>query len=74
MGLHADWPYAGATAAVGNAKSLVEVDVSDIRAEIAGPAQSDHGVHVGAIEIDLTAVGMHDIASVANARFEYAVG
>ena len=73
MGLHADRPHAGAAAAVRDAEGLVQVEVADIRAEIAGPGQPDLRVQVGAVEIDLTAMGVHDVANVANAPFEDAV-
>ena len=52
MGLHADGAYAGATAAVGNAKGFVEVDVSDIRA-LKSPGRHSPTmafIFVGAIE------------------------
>jgi hypothetical protein len=38
---NADRSHAGTTAAVGNAKSLVKIQVAYIGADVAGPAQSD---------------------------------
>ena len=64
------WP----AASVGDAEGLVQVEATNVGAVIARSSKTDLSVQIGAIEIDLTAVGMHDVASVANARFEYAVG
>ena len=47
--------------------------MADIRADIAGPAQADLGVHVGAVHVNLAAVFVDDIADVFDARFEHAM-
>ena len=45
----------GATATVGDAEGLVQVQVGDIGTESAGPGHTDEGVEVGPVEIDLAA-------------------
>ena len=48
--------------------------MADIRPKIARTGQADLGVHVGAIHVDLTAVGMNDAANFGNLLFKDAVG
>ena len=74
MRLHADRSHAGAAAAVRNAECLVQIEVTDVGPEVGGPAQSDLRVHVGAVQIDLTAVPVHELANLDDARLEHAVG
>ena len=57
---HADGAHARAAAAVGNAEGLVQVQVADVGADVAGPAEADLGVHVGAVHVDLAAVAVDD--------------
>ena len=47
--------------------------MADIGADVAGPGKADHGVHVGAIEIDLTAMRMDDVADFADIFLKHAV-
>ncbi len=74
MRLDADRPHAGAAAAMRNAERLVQVEMADIGAVIAGPRKPDLRVHVGAVEIDLSAVAMHDLADLAYVFLEHAMG
>src|SRR5262245_64673027 len=74
MLLHADRAHAGATAAMRDAKGLVEIEMPDIGAICARLCQADLRVEVGAVEIDLSAVGMNDAANLANRGFENAMG
>jgi hypothetical protein len=67
VGLHADGADAGTTAAVGNAEGFVQVQVADIGPKVGGAAQPHLGVHVGPIHINLAAVGVDDVADLANA-------
>ncbi len=71
--LHPDRPHARAAAAMRNAKRLVQVEMADIGAVIAGPRQADLRIHVGAVEIDLAAMAMHDVADLADVLLEHAV-
>jgi hypothetical protein len=57
---HADGAHAGTAAAVRDGEGLVQVQVADVRADVAGAAQADLGVHVGAVHVDLTAVAVDD--------------
>ena len=68
-----DRPHARAAAAVRDAEGLVQVQVADVGAVVARPAQADLGVHVRAVEIDLAAVGVHDVADLAHRLLEDAV-
>src|SRR3546814_6163309 len=73
MRLDADRPHARAAAAMRNAEGLVEVEMGDVGADVAGPRKTDHCVHVGAVEIDLTAVAMGDLADLLHRFLEDAV-
>src|SRR5258707_1983491 len=71
MRSYADRPHSRAAAAVRNAERLVQVEMADIGAVIAGPRQSDLRVHVGAVEIDLSAMAMYDVADLADVLLEH---
>src|SRR6266446_10417062 len=73
MLLHADRAHAGATPAMRDAKGLVEIEMPDIGAIYARLCQADLCVEVGAVEIDLSAVGMNATANLANRGFENAM-
>ncbi len=70
----ADGAHAGTAAAVGDAEGLVEVEVADVGAELAGVDEADLGVEVRAVHVDLAAVGVDDLADLADLFFEDAVG
>ena len=53
---HADRADAGTAAAVRNAKGLVQIEMANIRADVARPAKADLRVHVRAIHVNLAAV------------------
>ena len=74
MRLDADRSHAGTAAAMRNTERLVQVEMADVGAVIAGPRQPELRVHVGAVEIDLSAVAVHDIANLAYMLLEHAVG
>ena len=73
MRCHADRAHSGPAAAVRNAEGLVQIQVAHVEADVARPHQTHHGIHVGAIHIDLTAVCVDQRADVAHALFEHAV-
>ena len=60
---HADWPHAWPAAAVRNAKSFVEVEVANVRANGSGRGQTNLGVHVCAVHINLSAVLVNERAN-----------
>ena len=64
----ADRAHAGAAAAVRDAEGLVQVEVADVGADVAGPAQADLRVHVGAVHVDLAAVLVDDLADLLDRR------
>src|SRR3984957_7183581 len=74
MSLHADRPHAGTAAAVRNAECLVQVEASASGALFAGPGDAHLRIKVGAVEINLPAMAMHDVADLANMLLEHAVG
>ncbi len=66
MRLYPDWPHAGAAAAMWNGKCLVQIQMADIAANLAGFDQPDHGVQIGPVNINLPAVIMGDLADRAH--------
>ena len=61
----ADRAHARAAAAVRDAERLVQVEVADVGADVAGPAEADLRVHVGAVHVHLAAVLVDDRADLA---------
>ena len=55
-------------------KVLCRFRVRDVAAILAGLGEADLGVEVGAVEIDLAAMGVDDAADVADLLLEHAVG
>src|SRR5262249_22476350 len=60
-------------ASVGNTKRLVQIQMTDIRADFAGPTNANLRIHIRAIHIDLSAVGMNDLADAPDIGLEYPV-
>ena len=69
----ADRAHTGAAAAVGDAEGFVQVEVADIGADVAGSAQADLRVHVGAVHVDQAAVVVDDLAYFLDAFLEDAM-
>ena len=74
MGLDGDGAHAGAAAPVRDAEGLVEVEMADVGAVVAGAAEADLGVHVGAVQVDLAAVLVDQVADLGDGALEDAVG
>ena len=70
----ADGAHAGSAAAVRNAEGFVEIEVADVGADVAGGGEADLGVHVGAVHVNLAAVGVDRGADVFDRGLEDAVG
>ena len=51
----------------------MQVEVADVGAHVTGPAESDLGVHVGAVHVDLATVAVHNVTDFLNGLFEDAV-
>ena len=64
---------AGAATAMRDAEGLVQVQMRNIRAPLAGPGQADQGVEVGAIGVDLAAMLVHGFADGDDILLEHAV-
>jgi len=60
-------------AAMRDAEGLVQVDVADVGADVGGAAEADLRVQVGAVHVNLAAVGVDDLGDAADARLEHAV-
>src|SRR5258708_34633824 len=73
MGSGADRAHGRGAAAMRNAEGLVQVEMADIGAVIAGPGQADLRIQVGAVEIDLAAMVMDDVADLADMLLEHAM-
>src|SRR5450631_2718398 len=71
MRLDADWSHAGPTAAVRNAERLVQIEMADIPAVVAGARQSYLRVEIGTIQINLPAVGVNEVANGPYRGLEY---
>ena len=69
----ADRSHARSAAPVRDAERLVQVEVTDIGADIRRPADADLGVEVRAIHIDLATRLVHDPADLADRRFKDAM-
>ena len=69
----ADRSHARTAAAVRNAERLVQIQMANIRADVARTAKPDLRVHVRAVHVNLAAVRMHDLANLADRCFEHAV-
>ena len=74
MRTHGHRTHARSTAAVGDAESLVQIQVRDVAAELTGCGEAHHGVQVGAVHVHLAAVLVHDLADLAYLGLEHAVG
>ena len=70
---HANRPHAGATAAVRNAKRLVQIQMANVRADETRRSQTDLRVHVRAVHINLSAIRVDAGANVLDAVLEHAV-
>ena len=73
MRLHRHRTDARAAAAVRDAERLVQVEVRHVRAEVAGRREADQRVEVGAVDVHLPAVRVHDLADAPDAGLEHAV-
>ena len=61
---------AGAAAAVGRRKRLVQVQVHHVDAEVAGAHLADQRVHVGAIHVEQRALGVENVGDLVDLVFE----
>ena len=73
MLFHAYGSHARPAAAVGDREGLVQVDVHHVRAQFGRPGDARQGVHVGAVQVHLAAVFVHQFADVDNPGFIHPV-
>ena len=66
--------HARTAAAMGNTKGLMQIQMANIRPEIARPAQAKLGIEISPIHINLTAVGVDDLANLLDRFLENTVG
>ncbi len=71
---HTDRPHPRAAAAVGDAEGFVQIQVADIGADPTRAGQTNLGVHVGAVHVDLAAKAVYDPADLLDLLFKNAVG
>ena len=62
-----DWSHAGAASAVRDRKGLVQIQMTYICANVARTGESDLCVHVCAVHIDLSAIGVDDAGDLGDA-------
>ncbi len=63
---HGDRADARTAPAVRDAERLVQVEVRDVGAELAGLGEADERVEVGAVDVDLAAGVVHERADLAH--------
>ena len=73
VGAHRDRADARPAAAVRDAERLVQVQVRDVGAELAGLREADERVQVGAVDVDLAARVVHEPADLADGLLVHAV-
>ena len=66
--------HARTTATVGDTEGLVEVQVAHIGANLTGRAETDLGVHVGTVHVDLATVLVHQAAGLLGTGLEHTEG
>ena len=70
---HSDGTDSRTATAVGDAERLVQVEVRDVGAELAGLGDAHERGEVGAVDVDLPTVGVHDLADVGDGGLEHPV-
>ena len=61
------------TAAMGYAKSLMQVQVANIGPDKSRASKSTLGMHVRSVHVDLRAIVVDDLANILYRRFKYAM-
>src|SRR5437667_8942830 len=67
---HTNRAHTRAAATVGNAKCLVQIQVTNVCAVITGAAKADLRVQVRTVHINLAAMRVYDVANFANRRLK----
>ena len=74
VGANADWSDAWSTTTVRDAERLMQVEVRDIAAKLAWLSDTDEGIEVRTVDVDLTTCVVDLFADRRDAIFEDAVG
>ena len=72
--LNTDRTHAWATTTVRNAERFVQVQVANIAAQITRTRQTNHRVHIRAVDINLPTKIMNDLAHVNHSFLKHTVG
>ena len=72
MSADANWTGAGSTTAMRNGESLVQIEMADVGAVLAGSTQAALCVHIGTIKINLAALLMDKTANFSDVFIENA--
>ena len=70
---HGNRSHAGSSPAMRDGKRLVQVEMTDIGADLSRAREPNLRVHVGAVHVHLPAVLVHDVADFLDAILEHAV-
>ena len=70
---NADRPDTRAAAAMGDAEGLVQIQVADVGAELAGAGMADQRVEIGAVDVHLATGFVDQGAEIADLGLEHAV-
>ncbi len=73
MRCDADRADAGTAATVRDAESLVQVEMADIRSDVAGAAEADLGIEIGPVHVNPAASGVYLVANLADGFLKHAV-
>ena len=71
---HSDRADARSATTVRDTEGLVQIQVADVRTELARTSQPDHRVEVCPVHVDLTACGVNQFAHLADVILEHPVG
>ncbi len=74
MGAYSDWTHARTTAAMGNAKCFVQVQVRNISAKFSGCGYTYQGIQVGSIYVYLSSMLVNDVTKLDDRFLKYTVG
>src|ERR1700730_6445197 len=74
MGFDADWADSWASAAVRDTKSLMQIQVTNIRTKVSRTAESNKRIHIRPVHIDLAPMAMDYLAELPDSLFEDTMG
>ena len=70
---NAYWSHPRSSAAVRDAKRLVQIQMTNVGAVIARATKTDLRIQICAVHVNLAAMCVNDVTNFANGWFEYAV-